>query len=527
MTDAALTMTQNVATRELSRVDILSPSQQLALSKLERMIAAVPIIGLTGALGCGKSTVLRELARRNNGIVITAADMADAARGEPAAQFETAIGEMIAAHMRETRLVVVDDLRFLVAPGANAANRPGFVRMVMLQLRMLAAALGHKLVFAGHVPENWETATDQFGAEAGVVNLAALGMEDYAAIGTAVAGAERVVEVEFAKVHRFAGHLNGYQLKLAFAMLAELRAITTDDVIASLKDYVMVSNIRVAEVEDVSFDRLPGHEHIVEALKTNIVIPMEHPELARSMGLRPKRGVLLFGPAGTGKTSIGRALAHHMRGKFFLIDGTFVSEPAPAFFGKLERVVQEAKENAPSVLFIDDADVLFQISHIAGLSRYLLSMLDGIESETTSGVCVMMTAMNVRPIPEALLRSGRIELWLETRAPDLATRESIIRRWTDDVEGPLFDGFDHAALAAATDGFTPADLRRLIGDGKARIAADMVFKRPLVNTIDYFRTAAAAMVVSRNRMAEVLGDQQLRLPPSTFEAAVPIPTGGA
>ncbi len=488
----------------------LTPTQQIACDRLERVIVAAPVVGLTGAPGSGKSTILSRIAAKHGGTVITAVEMADIAAGVPATSFETAIGEAIVEALRTYPLVVVDDLRFFAAPGFNASSRPGFVRTVLQRLRVLATASGHRLLFAGHIPESWESSGDQFGPQAAVVQLGSFGPEDYTAIAETLAGQQRVANVDFAAVHRFAGHLNGYQLTLALAMLADRATLDTDTVIASLKENVMVSNTRVDEVEGVTFDQLPGHEAIIEALQANIVLPMENRELAHRMGLKPKRGVLLFGPPGTGKTSIGRALAHHMRGKFFMIDGSFVSEPPGAFFAKVERVVQEAKENAPSVLFIDDADVLFQINHIAGLSRYLLSLLDGIESETASGVCVMMTAMNVRPIPEALLRSGRVELWLETKPPTETVRQSILERWTKDAHEAFAD-IDLAALAAATEGFTPADLRRLVNDGKALFAADMVRDKPLRPVTEYFRDAVAEIISVRNRMADSLGDPQLRL----------------
>ncbi|MCU1785288.1 AAA family ATPase [Pseudomonas sp. 13B_2.1_Bac1] len=489
----------------------LTPSQAEAFNRIERVMKAATAIGLIAAPGCGKSTVLRHLAEQHGGIVITVANMTEAAGLKPANEFETTIGRMIATHLQNYPLVVVDDLDYFVGPASNASTRPGFVRTVLRQLRMQAQASGRHLLLAGHPPESWETAESQFGADTAVVPLASFGPQDYAVVARAVAGGEAVAGVDFSMLHRFAGHLNGHQLRLAFGMLVGQASITTEDVIESLKSHVMVSNTRVDEVEDISFDQLPGHEHIVEALETNIVFPMEHRDLAARMGLKPKRGVLLFGPPGTGKTSIGRALAHHMRGKFFLIDGSFVSEPPAAFFGKLERVVQEAKENAPSLLFIDDADVLFQIQHIAGLSRYLLSLLDGIESETASGVCVMMTAMDVRPIPEALLRSGRVELWLETRTPDESTREKILRRWLEsDTE--TFEGLDCGALAKLTEGFTPADLRRLVGDGKARLAADIVRKRPLRSADAYFRQAVTEIIAVRNRMASMLGGETLQVP---------------
>lgn len=487
----------------------LAPCQQAALDLLERVIVAAPVVGLIGPTGSGKSLILRRLADCHGGVVICVKDMVEVAAHAPAASFETAIGTMIAEAIERHALVIVDDLGFLAGPGSNANTRPGFVRGVLERLRALAVANDRRLVFAGHVPESWETAADQFGQQAAVVQLQAFGPEDYAVIARTLAGEGRLDATDFGTLHRYAGHLNGYQLRLCFAMLADRPALSTADVIESLQAFVMVSNTRVEEVEAVSFDKLPGHEHIVESLMTNIIIPMENRALAGAMGLQPKRGVLLFGPPGTGKSTVGRALAHHMRGKFFLIDGSFVSEPASAFFGKLERVVREAKENAPSVLFIDDADTLFEIQHIAGLSRYLLSMLDGIESGTANHVCVMMTATNVRPIPEALLRSGRVELWLETRPPEAAVREEILRRWTE--EGDMFTGIDHAALAGITEGFTPADLRRLVGDAKSRLAADIVRDRPRLGMSSYFEAAVREIVAVRNRMADTLDDQQLRL----------------
>ena len=72
--------------------------------------------------------------------------------------------------------------------------------------------------------------------------------------------------------------------------------------------------------------------------------------------------------------------------------------------------------------WIDDADVLFQSDRATGLSRYLLTMLDGLESESAGKVAVILTAMNPNHLPPALLRSGRVELWLETRLPAQAAR---------------------------------------------------------------------------------------------------------
>src|SRR5262249_31450463 len=153
------------------------------------------------------------------------------------------------------------------------------------------------------------------------------------------------------------------------------------------------------------------------------------------------------------------------KGKFFLIDGTFIAG-TDGFYNRIHHVFEAAKDNAPSVIFIDDADAIFEDGEERGLYRYLLTMLDGLESESAGRICVMMTAMNVANLPAALTRSGRVELWLEMKLPDPEARAAILAQRLVELPEELRT-VDVAALKSATDGFTGADLKRLIEDGKA------------------------------------------------------------
>src|SRR6185369_5756439 len=155
----------------------------------------------------------------------------------------------------------------------------------------------------------------------------------------------------------------------------------------------LTSNVEIREVTPVDWNDLKGVEDVIEALEAKIALPLENDALAAELQLKPKRGVLLAGPPGTGKTTIGRALAHRLKSKFFLVDGTFISG-TQYFYGSIHRVFEEAKRNAPAIIFIDDSDVIFESGEELGLYRYLLTMLDGLESAKAGRVCIMLTAMD-------------------------------------------------------------------------------------------------------------------------------------
>jgi len=238
---------------------------------------------------------------------------------------------------------------------------------------------------------------------------------------------------------------------------------------------------------------------VLESLEANVILPLENTAITDELGLKAKRGVLLAGPPGTGKTTIGRALAHRLKSKFFLIDGTIISGTRD-FYSQIQGIISAAKANAPSIIFIDDSDVIFETGREQGLYRYLLTLLDGLESESAGSVCVMMTAMDVAGLPPALIRSGRVELWLETRLPDLTARAQILEDLhaaVPEVAGRI----DVARVAQATEGLTGADLKRLVEDAKVLLAYDKARSRPVRAITDYAIDALSAVHLNRERYA--------------------------
>src|ERR1022692_5100521 len=123
----------------------------------------------------------------------------------------------------------------------------------------------------------------------------------------------------------------------------------------------MTSNVELEQVESVDWKDLKGFDDVIQALEAKIALPLESRALAAELQLRPKRGVLLAGPPGTGKTTIGRALAGRLKSKFFLIDGTVIAGTC-YFYDRVKEIFEAAKRNAPSVVFIDDGDLIFENS---------------------------------------------------------------------------------------------------------------------------------------------------------------------
>jgi DNA polymerase III delta prime subunit len=503
--------TISAATVEALALPPLTPSQQVAFGMLTQVTQAVPVVLLEGGPGSGKTTLLRHLQATSGGRLISIGDALGAIAAEDPMAIDEAILGLVGEALTRDDLVICDDLGMIEAvmlrvPMPTSYPRPLLFDAVLKALFTLARQAGKTIV----VSRTGEASHPTIQAQAVPVSMPDFTADDYAAILAHSLGGENAARLDVERVFRHARKLTGYQLENVCRILQQMGAAapTTDQVIACIDEHVMASNLDLAEVEPIAFEQLKGAEALIEQLEILVLLPSRDPQLAKELGLKSKRGVLLHGAPGTGKTSIGRALAHQMKGKFFMIDGTFTTEPPGNFFRRINAVFAAAKANSPSVIFIDDADVLFKTDHVFGLNRYLLTKLDGLESESAGGVCVMMTAMNLKDLPPAILRSGRVEVWLETRLPDLTTRQEIIRYYSSRLP-PAHQGFDVARLAFLTEGFTPADLRRTVDDAKAFMAYDMFMKRPQKSFGAYVHAAGAAVRDLRNRIAKATGQPEL------------------
>jgi transitional endoplasmic reticulum ATPase len=367
---------------------------------------------------------------------------------------------------------------------------------------------GRKLIFSttGHLAEAAEQRSYSFGIDRFKV-------EDYQALVEVWLG-EKSAGLDFNKIFRFAPKLNAHQLKAACKWLAGHPSLNTVVFIDYLRSQRLASNVDLDEVQTVDLRDLKGVDDVLRNLEINIVLPLENDALANQFKLKSKRGVLLYGPPGTGKTTVGRAMAHRLKSKFFLIDGTFIAG-TDSFYNRISQVFEAAKDNAPAIIFIDDADAIFEDGQEPGLYRYLLTMLDGLESESAGRVCVMMTAMNVASLPAALIRSGRVELWLEKKLPNEEARLQILTRHIAELPEEVRK-LDLADLIPATEGFTGADLKRLVDDGKTLYAYDKAKQFEMKEPTDYFVKAVEGVRENKKRFAEAEA-QALQQPKPSME----------
>lgn len=471
----------------------LTSVQQLALDGLRRSLSINPIALLAGENGSGKTTVLQELQRETQARLLTLAELLSAMRAKHPLALEETFEQIVLKALEESDCVIFDDVDVLesVASGcAGAYPRPNWLSAPTIALCRFAEQAGKKLVFGGGAPYAAQNRGFRF-------QIDEFQVADYEFLIRAYLPAARADLLNAAKVHRFAPGLSAHQIRNACLWLADEEALDTDRFIDYLRSQGMTSNVDLSEVRQVRLQDLQGIDAVIRSLETQVVLPLENDELATAYGLKPKRGVLLLGPPGTGKTTIGRALAHRLKSKFFLVDGTFIAG-TDRFYWQINQVFNEAQRNAPAIIFIDDCDAIFQSGQELGLYRYLLTMLDGLESASMGRVCVMFTAMNVADLPPALVRSGRIELWLETALPDARARHTILRRHLSSLP-PQFGDIDITQLVDATEGFTGADLGPLVDSGKNLLAYDQIQGREPASPTSYFLAAVNEIRANKER----------------------------
>ncbi|CAK9137573.1 unnamed protein product [Ilex paraguariensis] len=198
-------------------------------------------------------------------------------------------------------------------------------------------------------------------------------------------------------------------------------------------------------LNEVGYDDVGGVRKQMAQIRELVELPLRHPQLFKSIGVKPPKGILLYGPPGSGKTLIARAVANETGAFFFLINGPeIMSKLAGESESNLRKAFEEAEKNAPSIIFIDELDSIAprrEKTHGEVERRIvsqLLTLMDGLKSRTH--VIVMGATNRPNSIDPALRRFGRFDREIDIGVPD----EVDLERVAKDSHG--YVGADLAAL---------------------------------------------------------------------------------
>jgi cell division protease FtsH len=217
----------------------------------------------------------------------------------------------------------------------------------------------------------------------------------------------------------------------------------------------------------VSWDDVAGLDEAKEEL-AEVIDFLRDPDRFGRLGARVPKGLLLYGPPGTGKTLLAKAIAHEAGAKFFAQSASaFVEMFAGLGAARIRKLFEEARKNAPAIIFIDELDAVGAQRTGHGFSReqdqtlnQLLVELDGFESREQ--IVVMGASNRLQDLDAALLRPGRFDRQVLVAAPDLKGRAEILVVHTRGK--PLGDDVDLKAVARQTAGLTGAELENIANE---------------------------------------------------------------
>jgi len=210
----------------------------------------------------------------------------------------------------------------------------------------------------------------------------------------------------------------------------------------------------------VTYDDVGGLTDEIQRIREMVELPLKHPELFHRLNIDPPKGVLFYGPSGTGKTLMAKAVSQESSANFITINGPeIMSKFYGASEGRLREIFREAEENAPSIIFIDEIDSIApkRMDTSGEVERrvvsQLLSLMDGLRGR---GEIICVGATNrVNAIDEALRRPGRFDREIEFGVPNVKGRKEIFQIHTRGM--PLLD-VDLDSYSAITHGFVGADI---------------------------------------------------------------------
>ena len=259
--------------------------------------------------------------------------------------------------------------------------------------------------------------------------------------------------------------------------------VTMADFEGALKD-VMPSAMREVYLEtpDVKWSDIGGLETVKKELQEAVEWPLKYPDLYDKIGYSMPKGIMLYGPSGTGKTLLAKAVATESEANFISVRGP---ELLSKWVGESERGIREvfrrARQASPCVIFFDEIDALAPTRGMGGDSMVtervvsqLLTELDGVQS--LHGVVVLAASNRIDIVDPALLRAGRFDKLIQIPLPDKAARKEILKIHMKGV--PTAKDVDVDRVIELTEGFSGADMSSLTNTAVSIVLQGFVSKYP-------------------------------------------------
>ena len=233
----------------------------------------------------------------------------------------------------------------------------------------------------------------------------------------------------------------------------------------------ILSEVSEDKKSRITYEEVGGLQEEIKVMREIVELPLRHPELFVRLGIEPHSGILLYGPPGCGKTLLAKVLASESEATMYSINGPEIMNK---YYGeteaKLRDIFKEAKENSPSIIFIDEIDAIAPKREEAygdvekRVVAQLLALMDGL---TDRGNVVVLGATN-RPdsVDPALRRPGRFDREMEISVPNADGRLEVMQIHTRGM--PIGDDVDLKSLASELHGYTGADMKSLCREAAIR-----------------------------------------------------------
>jgi len=454
-------------------------------------LPAVAGVLLEGPNGCGKSELVHAAAERANTRVfevdITKVFKPESLLDKLAAAVKDSVGP---------RVIFVDRLETLTGDDALSTFRTQFVAVLRWFLDEVAGkpkvvcVLGvssvgslHKSIAKSPLlprtvsipPPDLDRRKRLFEAAFASVPHSELDYDRLAALSAGFSGADVLASVVNASAS-----VAGSGGNLTNQLAVEAVETTTPS----------LGSVPMGQITGFGFEKVANMANVKQRLTEAVIWPMTEPERFERLGIDPPKGILLWGPPGTGKTFVVKALAHEAGSAFFAVKG---AELLDKYVGESERAVRDvfskARDAAPSIIFFDEFDALAPVrgrSSSGVADQVVAALLTEIDGVSDRGQVAVIAATNRKDLIDgALLRAGRFESHIEIGLPEKSARLALLS--ITDVK--LDENVDLDELAERTDGLSFADLAGVLRE--AALAA--------------LRTDDKAMSVSWEHLETALG----------------------